>query len=403
MQQIYTVGIYFFSFLVKVYSFLNGKTRKIVDGHVFTWEILENVDSEAFIWFHVASLGEFEQGRPLIESLKSQYPNQKVLITFFSPSGYEIKKDYKYADLVLYLPFDTPENARRFLSKISIKVAVFIKYEFWFNYLNELQNQNIPIIYVSSLFRRGQFYFKSDWMLDIFKRVNHFFVQNEESKLILSSYGIHNATVAGDTRIDSVLLTAKEKWLEKKIEKVLDGRPVVVFGSTWKGDHSLLVSFINKHSSKYQYIIAPHEVDKKGITDLENSIEYTVSLYTVSDELTDVIIIDSIGVLKYIYRYADVAYIGGGFNHGIHNTLEPLSYGIPVLFGPKNYMKFAEAQKIVQLDLGSLVNSANFNKKLELYLDSKQLRNTVKEKVEKYIENNKGATLKVVDMFKSIL
>ena len=401
MQQIYTVGIYFFSFLVKVYSFLNQKGKKLVDGHVSTWEILENVDSESFVWFHVASLGEFEQGRPLIESLKAQCPNQKVLITFFSPSGYEIKKDYEYADLVLYLPFDTPKNARRFLSKITIKVAVFIKYEFWFNYLIELQNNAIPTLYVSSLFRKGQFYFKSNWMVGVFKKVNHFFVQNEESRLILYSYGIHNVSVAGDTRIDSVLLTAKEQWFDKKIEKVLDGRPVVVFGSTWKGDHSLIISFINKHSSKYQYIIAPHLIINKEISELKNSIQANVSLYSTSEDFTDVIIVDSIGVLKYIYRYADVAYIGGGFNNGIHNTLEPLSYGIPVLFGPKNYLKFTEAEKIIKLGLGAVVDTTIFNKKLKYYLDSKQIRNNIKQNVENYLENNKGATSKVLNLLSS--
>ncbi len=403
MQQIYTVGIYFFSFLVKVYSFLNKKGKKLVDGQVTTWKILENVDSEAFIWFHVASLGEFEQGRPLIESLKVQYPKQKVLLTFFSPSGYEIQKDYKYADLVLYLPFDTLKNAKLFLSKINIKVAVFIKYEFWFNYLSELQNQDIPTIYVSSLFRRGQFFFKNIWMVDVFKKVNHFFVQNEESKLILSSHGIFNVSVAGDTRIDSVLLTAKEHWFDRKIEKVLDGRPVIVFGSTWKGDHNLIVSFINKHSSKYQYIIAPHSINKKEISELNNSIQDNVSLYTASKEFTDVIIIDSVGVLKYLYRYADVAYVGGGFNNGIHNTLEPIAYGIPVLFGPKNYLKFTEAKKIIELGLGEVVNTRIFDKKLELYLDSEPKRNKIKQCVKNYLKNNKGATSKVLDMLNSIL
>lgn len=403
MQQIYTLGIYFFSFLVKVYSFLNQKGKKLVDGHVSTWEILENVERDSFVWFHVASLGEFEQGRPLIEALKSEYPNQKVLITFFSPSGYEIKKDYEYSDLVLYLPFDTPKNARCFLSKISIKVAVFIKYEFWFNYLNELQNQKIPTLYVSSLFRKGQLYFKSNWMLGILKKINHFFVQNEESKLILSSHGVYNVSVTGDTRVDSVLLSAKEQWFHKKIEKVLDARPVVVFGSTWKGDHSLIISFINKHSSKYQYIIAPHLINNKEILELKNSIQTNVSLYSTSEEFTDVIIVDSIGVLKYLYRYADVAYIGGGFNNGIHNTLEPLSYGIPVLFGPKNYLKFTEAKKIIELGIGAVVDTTIFNKKLEHYLDSKQIRNNIKQNVEKYLENNKGATSKVINLLSSIM
>tara|TARA_Y100000589_G_scaffold190065_1_gene179977 strand:+ start:10304 stop:11515 length:1212 start_codon:yes stop_codon:yes gene_type:complete len=403
MQQIYTLGIYFFSFLVKVYSFLDGKTKKLIDGHVSTWKIIENVDSEAFVWFHVASLGEFEQGRPLIESLKVKYPDQKILVTFFSPSGYEVKKKYSHADLVLYLPFDTPKNARRFLSKVSIKVAVFVKYEFWFNYLNELQNNDIPIIYVSSLFRKGQLYFKSNWMVGVFRNINHFFVQNEESRLILSSNGINNATVSGDTRLDSVVLTAGEKWIEKKIENSLNGRPVVIFGSTWSGDHTHIVSFIKKHCSNYQYIIAPHEINEKEISELENSIEANVSLYSTSEKFTDVMIIDSIGILKYLYRYADVAYIGGGFNSGIHNTLEPLSYGIPVLFGSKNHIKFTEAKKILELNLGAVVNPENFNQKLELYLDSPELRGSIKQKIEKYIENNKGATSKVVDMLTSIL
>ncbi len=403
MQQIYTVGIYFFSFLVKVYSFLNKKGEKLLDGHVSTWKILENIGPGMFIWFHAASLGEFEQGRPLIESLKVRYPNQKVLVTFFSPSGYEVKKNYEYADLVLYLPFDTVKNAKRFLSEINIKVAVFIKYEFWFNYLSELQNQNIPVIYVSSLFRRRQFYFKSNWMLGIFKKIHHFFVQNEESRLILSSHGIYNVSVTGDTRVDSVLLTAKEQWFNKEIENILDVRPVIVFGSTWKGDHNLIVRFINKYSSKYQYIIAPHLINNKEISELKNSIQYNVSLYSALEEFTDVIIIDSIGVLKYLYRYADVAYIGGGFNHGIHNTLEPLSYGIPVLFGPKNYLKFTEAKKIIELGLGAVVDATIFNEKLEYYLDSEQIRNNIKQNVENYFENNKGATSKVLKMLQSIL
>ena len=335
MQQIYTLGIYFFSFLVKVYSFFNRKTKSLVDGHVSTWEILKNVDNESFIWFHAASLGEFEQGRPLIESLKSKCPDKKVLLTFFSPSGYEIRKNYIYADLILYLPFDTPTNAQRLLSKITIDVAVFIKYEFWFNYLIELQKKSIPILYVSSIFRKGQFYFKNRWMLNVLGKVNHFFVQNKESKLILSSFGISNSTVVGDTRIDSVLLTASEKWREHRIEKILDNRPVIIFGSTWRDDHRLITDFINDHSSKYRYIIAPHEIDETSIEELEKNIFLSTSLYTSANEFTDVIIVDSIGVLKYLYRYANVAYVGGGFNKGIHNTLEPLSYGIPVFLVQK--------------------------------------------------------------------
>ena len=401
MQQIYTLGIYFFSFLIKVCSFFNSKAKNIVNGHVSAWQTIENIKEDSFIWFHVASLGEFEQGRPLIESLKVKYPKQKILITFFSPSGYQVKKKYSHADLVLYLPFDTPKNARKFLTKISIKVAVFIKYEFWFNYLNELQNNEIPIIYVSSLFRKGQFYFRSNWMVGVFMRINHFFVQNEESRLILSSNGINNATVSGDTRLDSVVLSAGEKWTAEKIENSLDGRPVVVFGSTWRGDHTLITSFIKKHYSNYQYIIAPHEINEKEIAELDNSIQTDVSLFSNSEGFKDVMILDSIGVLKYVYRYADVAYIGGGFNKGIHNTLEPLSYGIPVLFGPKNHSKFTEAKKILELNLGSVVNCGNFNQKLELYLDSPKLRDSVKQNIEKYIENNKGATLKVLDMLES--
>ncbi len=403
MQQIYTVGIYFFSFLVKVYAFFNGKSKKIIKGQRATWKILENQGSESYIWFHVASLGEFEQGRPLIETLKTSYPQQKILITFFSPSGYEVKKNYSHADLVLYLPFDTPSNSKRFLSKISIKVAVFVKYEFWFNYLNRAQSIGIPIIYVSSLFRKEQIYFKSKWMLNIFKKVNHFFVQNQESMLILNNYGLNNVSVAGDTRIDSVLLTAGKSWHNPSIEKVLNGKPLIVFGSTWKGDYKLIASFINENSEKYQYIIAPHEVNQNELLELESDVKLKVSYYSDSEDFSNVLIINTIGVLKYLYRYADVAYIGGGFNNGIHNTLEPLAYNIPVLFGPKNHAKFTEARDIIGLGMGALVNSNDFHQKLEFYLNSLESRTEVERKIKKYIENNKGATSKIVDYFKHLM
>lgn len=402
MKQIYTLGIYLFSFGVRVYSLFNSKAQKIIKGHNNTFEKLKNVEGE-YVWIHAASLGEFEQGRPIIESIKKKFPEQKVLLTFFSPSGYEARKNYELADQIFYLPFDTIKNANKFLRGINLKAAIFIKYEFWFNYLDLLQKKSIPTYYVSTIFRKEQFYFKYKWLRRILEGVTHFFVQDEESKSLLENHGIKNASIAGDTRLDSVIKNAGQKWKSDLIEAGLDGRPVIVFGSTWSGDHDLISAFINKHATKYQYIIAPHEIKNDKIEELKSRIILDVSLISKSQKLKDVIIIDSIGILKFLYRYADVVYIGGGFNKGIHNTLEPLAYGVPVLFGPSKHQKFPETRGIKKEGLGGLVLQDNFEESIQFYCDSKSQRDAVKKNVEEYVKRYKGATAKVMDKLKPML
>ena len=403
MRQIYNVAIYILSFLIKVSSLFNSKSKKLINGQKTTLETLNKSYEGDFVWIHVASLGEFEQGKPLIESISSGFPNQKILLSFFSPSGYEARVDYKYVDKVIYLPFDTIKNARLFVSNINLKAAIFIKYEFWFNYLEVLQRNSIPVFYVSTVFRDGQVYFKNNWMKQVLKKVNHIFVQSEEAKLIGLASGIKNISVAGDTRLDSAITNSEKEFHCQEIESGLDHRKVVILGSAWEGDYKLITSFIEKHTNKYQYIIAPHELDEEKIKVFVSSIKVQVSFISKSQNLKDVLIVDNIGLLKYIYRYADLVFIGGGYDKGIHNTLEPLVYSVPVLFGPKNYEKFPEAKYIDENGMGGVTLSKDFDGSLQLFLDSEELRNTVQKKAEFYINKNRGATLKVMNKLHPLL
>ncbi len=396
MQRIYSILMILFSWGIKLHSLFSAKSKKMVLGYRITNKFIQNKPKEEYVWFHAASLGEFEQGRPIIEALKAKDPSQKILVTFFSPSGFEVRKDYKYADKVLYLPIDTQKNAVDFVSGLNIKLAVFIKYEFWFNYLKQLQLKGIPIFYISTVFRPDQIYFRLDWMLKILKGVKHFYVQNEKSKKFAESQGLKNITVAGDTRLDSVLLNVKEDFECDQITAGLDGRKLIVFGSSWSGDHDLIIPFIEKYGSKYQYLIAPHEIKEAKIKEIISKISINVSRLSKSEILKDVMIIDSIGKLKYLYRYASVVYIGGGYNKNIHNTLEPLVYGVPVLFGPNGYQKFQEAVSIKEQHMGRLTSVKTFNADLEFYLSSAENRLEVSKRIKSYIFENKGATEKII-------
>lgn len=368
----------------------------MVSGHKETAAFINSKQEKGYIWIHAASLGEFEQGRPVIEAIKKKSPDQKILLTFFSPSGYEVRKNYPFVDKVLYLPIDTNKNASAFINKIDIKLAIFIKYEFWFNYLSFLQQKNIPTYYISTVFREDHFYFKSKWMLQILKGVDHFYVQNKESLNIALINNLLNASLSGDTRLDSVLLNVKEDFACDEISEGLDGRQVVVFGSTWSGDHELILSFIKRHGDKYQYILAPHEIKEEIIKELINGISLNTTRLSFNERLKDVILIDSIGKLKYIYRYASLAYIGGGFNKSIHNTLEPLSYKIPVVFGPNGHQKFQEAVSIQKMKMGRLTTKESFDADLKFYLDSEKNRLQVSNSIEDYLAQNKGATQKII-------
>ena len=301
---------------------------------------------------HAASLGEFEQGLPIIEKLKMEYPSHKILVTFFSPSGYEVKKNTPSADIVCYLPLDTVKNARRFITMVDPKLVIFVKYEIWPNFLKELKQANIPTLLVSAIFKKEQIYFRpfGGFMRKALRTFEHIFVQDERSKKLMYSIEIKNVTVSGDTRFDRVTQILERDNKNEIIQSFKQNNFCLVAGSTWPEDEAILVPSINKSNRPVKWIIAPHTIKVDHIEKLKNSITKKVALYSESIRATEpdneVIIIDNIGLLTQIYSYADVAYVGGGFATGLHNTLEPAVFGIPVVIGP-NYHGFNEAEDLV--------------------------------------------------------
>lgn len=349
MVFLYNLGISAYSLAIRLASPFNEKAALLNRGRKEVRKKIQSIarGKERLVWFHAASLGEFEQGRPVIEKLKEAEPDTQILLTFFSPSGYEVRKNYTGADIILYLPADTKRNAIRLIGQLRPDAAVFIKYEFWYHYLHELHKRHIPTYLISAIFRPDQPFFKS-WgslhrkMLGFF---NCLYVQDEQSAKLLESIGIKNTLVTGDTRFDRVKQIAEAAKDIEKVRLFCNGQPAVVCGSTWPPDEDILMEYINQYSGNYKWIIAPHETGEGHIkTILEKCrkkiVRYTKAETSPADQ--DVLIIDCIGLLSSVYRYGKIAYIGGGFGVGIHNTLEAAVYGIPVIFGPK-YQKFNEA------------------------------------------------------------
>lgn len=352
---LYNTVLLLYSLAIRFVSPFHKKARLITKGRKESLERIKKFQrfQNRLVWFHAASLGEFEQGRPVIEALKEKEPDTVIVLTFFSPSGYEIRKNYKGADHVFYLPQDTKRNAELFVKKIAPDAAVFIKYEFWYHYLYELHKNEIDTFLISATFNKNQPFFKS-WG-KIYKRMLKFFtvifVQDNESVSLLNSIGINKNKYAGDTRFDRVKQIAENARKLEKIEKFrTDGRPIIVCGSTWPADESILLRYINQNSYDYKWIIVPHEIDESHIKNIIRNCQKSIVRY--SDEKADfasaeVLIIDCIGILSSVYGYGKIAYIGGGFGTGIHNTLEAAIYGIPVIFGPK-YEKFREAVELIE-------------------------------------------------------
>ncbi len=366
----YNLGLQLFSIIIAIASLFNEKIRKMWRGENETFSILkEKVDPQAsYVWVHAASLGEFEQGRPIIEQIKKEHPQQKVLLTFFSPSGYEVRKNYEGADIICYLPIDTWWNARKFMSLINIKVAFFIKYEFWYNYLHRMKKRNIPVFSVSSIFRENQIFFK--WYgkpySTVLKCFTHFYVQNETSRQLLTKMGLTNVTITGDTRFDRVLqikeaakqLPIVEQFLQDEGGKSTLAQPkVFVAGSSWPPDEEIFIRyFLDKlaHSDatqRWKLIIAPHVIGEDHLKQIEKLltgkkvIRYTDAKTPAELAAADVLIVNCFGLLSSIYRYGDVSYVGGGFGVGIHNVLEAAVWNNPVIIGPNN-QKFQEAQEL---------------------------------------------------------
>jgi 3-deoxy-D-manno-octulosonic-acid transferase len=401
MTIVYRLGIFFYGLLIRVYALLNAKAKQFVEGRK-NWErtLNNNIDAKSsYLWFHCASLGEFEQGRPVIEEIKNRFPKYKIALTFFSPSGYEIRKNYEQADIVMYLPLDTKKNARKFLNTLNPEKAFFVKYEFWYHYISGLKARNIPLYLISGIFRENQQFFKNTpwgkWYRKMLLGFNHIFIQNEQSTELLRKIGITNFTMAGDTRFDRVAAIAKSAKKFKNVEKFTANTLAVIAGSTWKPDEELLAAFIN-NSKNIKFIIAPHEVSPTNINRIHQLLKKpAISFSQVQNsniDNYDVLVIDSVGLLSSLYRYGNVAYIGGGFGVGIHNILEAATFKLPIIFGP-NYKKFKEAVDLVdQKGAFSIQNSTELNTALnQLLWDEDALKKSA-DICRKYVEKNVGST-----------
>ena len=401
MLLLYRFSLSIFYILMRFASLWHPKAKLWVNGRQH-WEeeLRKKVGKiESSIWFHFASLGEFEQGRPVLEALKKAEPETNIIISFFSPSGYEIRKNYPLAKAVCYLPLDSPRNAQKFIELIKPKYAVFTKYEYWFYYFKTLQQQHIPLYLISGIFRHNQVFFK--WYGVFYRQmlgfISYFFVQNKESKTLLKSLGITQVVVSGDTRFDRVAEHAKNKKELKEIEAFCGSSKVLVAGSTWSADEELLKSIIESYTD-WKCIIAPHEISEANLQHLEKqlagkTIRYS-NLKAHKSTLPQVLIMDNIGLLSSLYAYGTIAYIGGGFGKGIHNTLEAAAFGLPVIFGPR-YEKFQEAKDLIEAKAGfSISNQAELNSCYKLL--QADTENTAGTKEKAYVDSHTGATAQIL-------
>jgi len=408
MKLLYIIGIWGYTLLIRIFSLFNPKAKLFINGrkNIFT-SIAQKVNpAENHVWFHFASLGEFEQGRPVLEKLKALYPTKKIVVTFFSPSGYEIRKNYALAD-VFYLPIDTAANAQRFIAAINPEMAIFTKYEFWHFYFKELKAKGIPLYVISGIFRESQVFFKwyGSFYRNILKSVTYFFVQNEESANLLKSIGLNDVTISGDTRFDRVYENAQSPKQLDIIESFIGSAPTLVCGSTWPEDEKIL-SALPRQYPNWKFIIAPHEIHESHIESIEKqfsvgsvrfsvfSSQSEVSISQRSNLKSQILIIDNIGMLSSLYQYGKLAYIGGGFGIGIHNTLEAAAFGLPVIFGPK-YDKFQEAKDLIAIGAArSITSTEELIDAFNAFASDRHAANAAS----KYVEDKKGATGQIVSV-----
>jgi len=392
----YNIFIFIYKFGIFIASFFNEKARKLRKGQSEALAVLkEKVDSnKSYVWFHAASLGEFEQGRPVMEKLKQTHPETNILLTFFSPSGYEIRKNYAGADVISYLPLDTAANVRWFLNSVSINKAIFIKYEFWPNYIQQLKLKQIPLYSISAIFRPDQIFFEwyGGWYRKLLQSFRHIFVQDESSLKLLAKFGFSNASVAGDTRFDRVADLAAQAKTIPLVEAFVQGADkVIVAGSTWPKDEELLVRYLKLHP-EVKMILVPHEIHTAHIMGISKLLDGNFVRYTDATAenvlTTNCLVVDTIGLLSSIYRYANIAYIGGGFGVGIHNTLEAAVWNVPVVFGP-NYQKFREARNLISIGGGFSISSYEV---LEAQLEELFRNHEAGKKAGEYVKLNTGAT-----------
>jgi 3-deoxy-D-manno-octulosonic-acid transferase len=403
MLLLYNIGVRLYFVAIYLASFFNKKAILWLNGRK-DQPLIRLSES---IWFHFASLGEFEQGRPVLEQVRALFPNDKIVVTFFSPSGYEIRKNTPLADAVYYLPLDTAANAREFIDAINPKMAVFTKYEYWYHFFNALHCRDIPLYIISGIFRPGQVFFK--WYGGLHRKmlgfVSRFFVQDEQSETLLRQHGITNVTVSGDTRFDRVWANAQQPKSVPGIGEFKNGYKIFIAGSTWPPDEQLVATLADKYPG-WKFIIAPHEISEEKIEALisllppNSTIRYSkLSSNPVSNLKSQIsnLIIDNIGMLSSLYQYGDIAYIGGGFGTGIHNTLEAAAFGLPVIFGPE-YSKFKEAHDLIALQAGfSVADDAELRAITDNLISDPLFYSKASEKIKAYVSEHTGATAAIMD------
>lgn len=408
MNLFYNIGIGFAELGMRIASPWHRKARLTVQGQARTMDYLkQTLDPQGgYIWIHTASLGEFEQGRPLIEKIREEHPDAKILLSFYSPSGYEVRKDYDKVDAVCYMPMDTPGKVKAFLDAVKPKMAIFVKYEFWGNFLSELKHRNVPTYIISAIFRPNQSFFKpwGGMFRNMLRCFTHFYVQNEESQKLLHDVGFDNVTVCGDTRLDRVLQVKVAAHQFPVIEEFVKDAPhTLVMGSSWGPDEDIIIPYFNTHP-EMKLIIAPHEFDEQRLNSMMAQINRPVARYTQIEKHNpselDCIIIDCFGILSSLYRYGDIAYVGGGFGSGIHNVPEAAVYGIPVLFGPR-HEKFQEAMELKACGGAfAISNAKQCNAILDKLLNDKEALNKAGNAANNYITTNTGATQRIYnDLF----
>ena len=411
MHLLYNFSIFITSKLILLTAFFSKKMSLFVYGRKTVFDTLkENIHpDDKTIWFHCASLGEYEQGVPIMEKTKELFPNYKIIVTFFSPSGFEVKKNTTLANIVLYLPIDTVSNAKKFIELAHPSLAIFIKYEFWPNYLVQLKEKNIPAFLVSGLFRKNQLFFKpyGGFMRKILNSFDHFFVQDDTSKELLKSINIKNITVSGDTRFDRVSNQLSQDNNVAFISEFKQNNVCIVCGSTWPEDEAVLIDYINKAPENVKFIIVPHAINASKIESFRKNIQKKSTLFSTKKDtnITDsnVFIIDTVGLLTKIYSHADIAYVGGGMVFsGLHNILEPATFGVPIVIGNR-FEKFPEAKELKELKgLFSISNATECSKILEKLVTDKNTRIESGKIAKKFIENNKGATDTIMNYIKKL-
>ena len=407
MKFLYSFAVFLVSMSLRIVAIFNKKIKLFVDGRKETFHKIADLKKDKTIWFHAASLGEFEQARPIIEDLKKNHNQYKILVTFFSPSGYEVTKNYNLADVICYLPLDSKLNARKFIEEVKPSVAIFIKYEFWPNLLNELKKKEVSTVLVSGILREKQLFFKwyGGFMRKSLEAFDHFFVQNKKSKELLKLISFKNVTIAGDTRFDRVSEILEQDNLLNFISEFKNNQYTMVAGSTWKEDEELLVQYINNEASENEkFIIAPHNIKSEAILELQKSINKKTVLYSAKEDKVleeyQVFIIDTIGILTKIYASADIAYVGGALKTGLHNILEPATFGIPILIGNK-YNKFKEAVDLVNIGgCISVKNQEEFTENLITLKNDENFRKRTGIINKRYIEDNLGATKLIMNYLK---